>query len=523
MPSSYYFIEELCIKCKEDFFPAEQFGKVLTWGGPFQFTSSAWLCGSDMLGLIGAATVVGSLMYGVGICWRQELELHYQQEEAEGSIDDVKMINMLKGAGPISDLPPLALAEIVHVAKEEFIVRRLHLIIVDTWRQKLLPHRNVAQLRSAMREEPEGPRTRNTTPIRLTAKSGRHQHQVRFVYGHALDGSTFPCYCLYPVRAEDHSFQLMDSATGYIAAIPQAASIRPLGVAHFYDAFSTNHELDIRDDALRTFGLPEAAINADLSVVVPWANQILPAAGPARKVPAEEDDNDSVVSVASSNARVAKPEGDTDSDASVASEGNTTTEVVDLVTDEDESDEESEEDFELSEKEQRFLQEAYDIHANTGDAWTQQRTTSTPSCRTPFADAGNVQAAFEDFAKLPDGWPLMRILIPLDGLSLQIERIVICVAAELVATHRSLKTQTKFAKRVAKKLTAILACYLANEVASMVSPVATVDNKEMVAPMYQPFSLRFVGSGQSTLSCCTPLPDYGKTPELRLPARPMDW
>ena len=80
----------------------------------------------------------------------------------------------------------------------------------------------------------------------------------------------------------------------------------------------------------------------------------------------------------------------------------------------------------------------------------------------------------------------MRILIPLDGLSLQIERIVTCVAAELVATHRSPKTQTKFVKRVAKKLTAILACYLANEVASMVSPVATVDNKEMVAPMYRP-------------------------------------
>ena len=79
----------------------------------------------DMLGLIGAATVVGSLMYGVGICWRQDLELHYQQEEAEGSMVDVKMINMLKGAGPSSDLPPLALAEIVHVSKEEFIVREI--------------------------------------------------------------------------------------------------------------------------------------------------------------------------------------------------------------------------------------------------------------------------------------------------------------------------------------------------------------------------------------------------------------
>ena len=125
---------------------------------------------TDMLGLIGA-TVVGSLMHGVGICWRQDLEIqHYQQEEAEGSMDDEKMINMLKGAGPNSDLPPLALAEIAHVSKEEFIVRRLHLIIVDTWCQKWFPQRNIAQLRTAMRTEPEGPRTRNTTSIRLTDK-----------------------------------------------------------------------------------------------------------------------------------------------------------------------------------------------------------------------------------------------------------------------------------------------------------------------------------------------------------------
>ena len=196
-------------------------------------------------------------------------------------------------------------------------------------------------------------------------------------------------------------------------------------------------------------------------MVVPWANQILPAAGPVRKVPAEEDDACSVVSVASSNTRVVKPDGDTDSDASAASEENATTEVVDLVTDEDESDEESEEDFELSEKEQRFLQEAYDVHTTTGDAWIQQRATSTPGCRTSFADAGNVQTTFADLAKLPDGWPLMRILIPLDGLSLQIERIVTCVAAELVVTHRSPTTLTKFVKRVAKKLTTVLACHLA--------------------------------------------------------------
>ena len=52
--------------------------------------------------------------------------------------------------------------------------------------------------------------------------------------------------------------------------------------------------------------------------------------------PAEEDDNASVVSVASTGA-ASKRATDTDSDASQASDAPETTVVVDLVTDEDES------------------------------------------------------------------------------------------------------------------------------------------------------------------------------------------
>ena len=100
----------------------------------------------DMLGLIGAATVIGSLMYGVGICWRQDLELHYQQKELAGGMDDEQMVQQLKAASPCSDLPPLALAEVVHLIQ----VRRLHLIIVDMWRQKWLPDRTIGLLRSSM-------------------------------------------------------------------------------------------------------------------------------------------------------------------------------------------------------------------------------------------------------------------------------------------------------------------------------------------------------------------------------------
>ena len=134
----------------------------------------------DMLGLIGAATVIGSLMYGVGICWRQDLELHYPQKELAGGMDDEQMVQQLKAASPCSDLPPLALAEVVHLTDEEFQVRRLHLIIVDMWRQKWLPVRTIDLLRSSMRTVTAGPRTLNTTPIRLSASSGRRPHQVRF-------------------------------------------------------------------------------------------------------------------------------------------------------------------------------------------------------------------------------------------------------------------------------------------------------------------------------------------------------
>ena len=89
-------------------------------------------------------------------------------------------------------------------------------------------------------------------------------------------------------------------------AISQTASMRPLGVAHFYHAFSVNQESEegpnFREAALKAFDLPEAAINEDKQVVMPWANQIIPAAGIAHNIPAEEEDTASVISVASSGA-----------------------------------------------------------------------------------------------------------------------------------------------------------------------------------------------------------------------------
>ena len=75
-----------------------------------------------------------------------------------------------------------------HLIDDNFQVRRLHLIMVDLWRQKWLPAQTIGPLRKSMQAFPAGSRTLNTTPIRLSASTGRRQHQIRFVYGYALDG-----------------------------------------------------------------------------------------------------------------------------------------------------------------------------------------------------------------------------------------------------------------------------------------------------------------------------------------------
>ena len=140
---------------------------------------------------------------------------------------------------PASELPPLALAEVVHLIDDDFQVRRLWLtcsakngslprLLVfseSPWEQSQLGH--------APSIQPQ-----------FDYLQGRRQHQIRFVHGYALDGSTYPCHCVCPERGEDHSFQLVDSATRCIMAISGAESMKPLGVAHFYHAFSVNPDCE---------------------------------------------------------------------------------------------------------------------------------------------------------------------------------------------------------------------------------------------------------------------------------------
>ena len=74
----------------------------------------------------------------------------------------------------------------------------------------------------------------------------------RFIYGDALDHSEFPCYVLWPCRDQEE-YWLVDTMTNRSFKLSTETYFRPLGLHHFYDAFSLEGRANLRQDALAQF------------------------------------------------------------------------------------------------------------------------------------------------------------------------------------------------------------------------------------------------------------------------------
>ena len=192
----------------------------------------------DMKGLLGAATVMGTLMYGAGHVWEGQAHFYLHDGELSRSPPDETFIHMLQQncslTGP--HFPPPAIVEalqdyVTHYHK----VRRLHLIVVDLWRpwkyntapakaitDQLWCISHCADTHRVSPFRPDGPEP----PLR----------RRRFAYGYALDGSECPSYLLWPQR-EGHSYVLLDTSTNDTLPLNQEF-FRPLGMEHFYDSFA---------------------------------------------------------------------------------------------------------------------------------------------------------------------------------------------------------------------------------------------------------------------------------------------
>ena len=109
------------------------------------------------------------------------------------------------------------------------------------------------------------PEAENTTPF-APVHGKTPLHGRRFVYGYSLDGSDFPCYLLWPVRTQEDSFWRLESQTHRYVDLEQAGFLRPLGIRHFYDAFSLRAEVSIRTAAVEAFQFKPDEVSSDLII-----------------------------------------------------------------------------------------------------------------------------------------------------------------------------------------------------------------------------------------------------------------
>ena len=97
----------------------------------------------DMKGLLGAATVMGCLKYGAGLCGfdpdQRDVSMHLRESDIGKGPDDAAFLISLQRS--VSNdrgvYPPVAFAEVYrNDASTKTKIRRLHLLVVDLERTK---------------------------------------------------------------------------------------------------------------------------------------------------------------------------------------------------------------------------------------------------------------------------------------------------------------------------------------------------------------------------------------------------
>ena len=213
-----------------------------------------------MRGLLGAATVIGCLKYGAGVCG-----VHVSNPSAEvylkdGSLYDgpddeaflVSLRRSLKTAR--GAYPPVALAEIYQEYKSPLTkIRRLHLMVVDLGRSRSVSS-HVYQDFMNCHLPPDLAGSLNTLPVPISRKDC--PFKTRFVFAYGVDNSDKPSYLLWPIRGVNGQFLLVDPWSGNYFDLEAAKFMEPIGLEHFFDAFSLDRKRPLKVDAAAALRIP---------------------------------------------------------------------------------------------------------------------------------------------------------------------------------------------------------------------------------------------------------------------------
>ena len=423
------------------------------------------MCPLDMKGIIGAATVVGCLQHGVGICDERSTGSSLLVELKAGSLaqsrDDANFLAAFRLSATVKtgEFPPAALVELYH--EPEAIaarLRRLHLVIVDLCHPRKTATRtekHFYQQVTGLRNEKGG----SVTPIPLC---NQEEWRCRYVFGYSLDGSDKPVYLIWPERTRSNGLWLLDVARNQYHNLCQTASIRNLGLEHFYAAFGLGCSRDLRTSSARAFGISDNDISEDCSVPSGIAKGLRPLNhGTPRETHIQKKAKIDPQEIDAQPLEEVKEESSqncSDSEDSSSSQSSSTAEAEDI-----ESDLESLEEHYYSDlrRYSATLERDFSAHFTSQQLNTQE-----------WNFHGGCEG-IQRFLTLPTTWPLARLMFPIRDLRKQMETLLQTYCFEIEVTCAQASAQDAFVRRMALHLVQYLAVFLAETITGLLQRVLT--------------------------------------------------
>ena len=92
------------------------------------------------------------------------------------------------------------------------------------------------------------------------------QRQTRYVFAYGMDNSDRPCYLLWPIRGGNGQFLLVDPWSGNYFDLEAAKFVKPIGIEHFFDAFSLEKKRPLKIDAASALNIQVNDVSDSLVV-----------------------------------------------------------------------------------------------------------------------------------------------------------------------------------------------------------------------------------------------------------------
>ena len=86
------------------------------------------------------------------------------------------------------------------------------------------------------------------------------------IFAYGMDNSDRPSYLLWPIRGGNGQFLLVDPWSGNYFDLEAAKFVKPIGIEHFFDAFSLEKKRPLKIDAASALNIPVNEVSDSLVV-----------------------------------------------------------------------------------------------------------------------------------------------------------------------------------------------------------------------------------------------------------------